>query len=155
MSFRSIAAFLLVSSILSAQARAEEVHENWMKFLTGKWSWKSTDGNHGTVVFEPFSNVRAQTVKERCENLDTSTLMTQGWRPDTKTFGGTGFDSMGNYVETFFTKMTESKMTGHRIRRSADKEVKELWEATRKGDNEYEIVITIDGKPITVAVTRQ
>jgi hypothetical protein len=29
--------------------------------------------------------------------------MTQGWRADTKTFGGAGFDSDGNYLETYFS----------------------------------------------------
>ena len=155
MSHRILVALLLVFSILSVQAHSDEPCEKWMKFLTGKWNWKSTDGNHGTVVFEPFGNARGQTVKEHCENLDTSTLMTQGWRPDKKTFGGTGYDSWGNYVETIFTKITESTMSGTRIRYSADKDVKEMWDATRKGDNEYELAITIDGKPITVVVTRQ
>ena len=64
-----------------------------MKYFTGTWTWKSSDGNHGTVVFERFSNAQGQVVKERCENLDKSTVMTQGWRPDTKAFGGAGYDS--------------------------------------------------------------
>ena len=81
--------------------------------------------------------------------------MTQGWRADTRAFGGAGYDSDGNYVETYFTQITETKMTGHRARRSAEKETKELWEVTRKSNDTYEIAITIDGKTTTAVITRQ
>ena len=155
MLYRSLASLLVISTILSTQVRSEEAHEKWAKYLSGTWNWKSSDGNHGTVVFEPFSNTGAKTVKERCENLDASTLMTQGWRPDKKAFGGAGYDSDGNYVETYFTQLTDTTMTGQRLRRSASSETKEQWEVTRKTEDRYEITVTIEGNAATVVVTRK
>lgn len=153
--YRTFAVLLVICSVQSVPARSEELHEKWMKYFTGKWNWKTNDGNHGMVVFEPFSNACGQVVKERSEKMDMSTVMTQGWRPDIKAFGGAGFDSEGNYVETYFTELTETGMKGQRIRRSADKESKELWEVTRKSQERYDITFTIDGEVTTAVITRQ
>lgn len=155
MLYRTFAALLIVTSVFSVQARSEDLHETWLKYFTGKWTWKSSNGNHGTVVFERFSNSCGQVVKERCENLDKSAVMTHGWRSDIKAFGGTGYDSDGNYVETFFPEITETTLKGHRIRRSETEETKELWELTRKSKDIYELNVTIDGEKSKIVVTRQ
>jgi hypothetical protein len=107
-------------------------------------------------VFEPYSNARGQTVKERCDNLDKSALMTQGWRPDKNVLGGTGFDSDGNYVETYFTKVEGAQMSGHRIRWSSpEKQTREDWQMTRKHNNEYHIAVDINGEKTLITVSRQ
>jgi hypothetical protein len=43
--YRSCAILIVMASVMSSQARSEELHDKWLKYYNGEWTWKATDGN--------------------------------------------------------------------------------------------------------------
>jgi hypothetical protein len=153
--YRSCAILIVMASVMSSQARSEELHDKWLKYYNGEWTWKATDGNNGTVKFQLIPGANCLIVTETIPATGWIAVGTTGWQSGKNALGGTGFDSDGSYLETVFTQITEDQATGHRVRTSKGKETKEAWKVTRRSNDEYEIVINMAGKDVTVVATRK
>jgi hypothetical protein len=152
---RSIAALVFAAWLLSSYAHSEELHERWLKFFAGEWTGKADGGNAGKVTFQSVANIPCLIVMETNTVTGYSTISTMGWQSAKGIFGGTGFDSEGACVETCFTKITDDKLTGQRVRTSKDRETKESWEIVRLTPDAYELTVNTEGKEVSVLVTRR
>jgi hypothetical protein len=142
---RGIAIGLILTLTCSVTVKADEpLHQSWMKFINGQWTykWTSQDGEDdeaGNVTIKWAANGRARTTTILTENGDRESELV-GWQGDRGVLLVVGFSSNGGYWHLEYSDLQAQTMNGSGYGVLPDgKPWKGKLTVTRKSGNAYEI----------------
>ncbi len=153
--FTILGLFLMLSSSVPVKAE-EPLHQRWMNFISGQWTykWTSQDGEHdeaGEVAVKRAADGRARTTSILTENGDRESELV-GWQGDRGVLLVTGFSSNGGYWHIEYTDLQDDTMSGAGYGVLADgKPWKGELTVTRQSGDAYEIRCsgTAGGEPFS------
>jgi hypothetical protein len=110
-----VCAGVLAVGVFAGQARAEEAHKEWWKFLEGSWTWEiSPLDTKGTVTWRKAAKGNACIGRFK-ESQGGASIETSGWRADTQTYVVVGFGSEGNFWQLEAKKVTKDGYTASHV----------------------------------------
>lgn len=102
---------VLLSAMMLNTVKAQEPHQEWMRYLKGEWTSESAELGEGESKVTLGAKGNALVIRGKEEDGDTSIVL-MGWRSGTEALVGSGYGSQGNYWHVEYTKISTDSMSG-------------------------------------------
>jgi hypothetical protein len=95
-------------------ARGEELHETWLNYMAGEWTFGTEDAVTGDCSYVPCGKAKALTLRAQATVPDSDFCITGviGWHAEYKMFVETDFGNNDSRSRRTFTVVTDKALTG-------------------------------------------